>query len=163
VDLPHRAGDRRAARRLARAASSTSSPGATESRTQVTTTRTSASGWTTSGSRAASASTTYGTPAPRISSPEPGGMPGASRPLPLSSGTPAALPRAATPTYRRTASSAPCARRGRSFMCPALCPRVSRLGSWTRWRSQKRLVLAEEKGFEPLVGLPPRRFSKPLP
>jgi hypothetical protein len=23
--------------------------------------------------------------------------------------------------------------------------------------------LAEEKGFEPLVELPPRRFSKPLP
>jgi integrase len=27
----------------------------------------------------------------------------------------------------------------------------------------KRLNLAEEKGFEPLVELPPRRFSKPLP
>ena len=29
--------------------------------------------------------------------------------------------------------------------------------------SRKPLNLAEEKGFEPLVELPPRRFSKPLP
>jgi hypothetical protein len=81
--------------------------------------------------------------------------------------------RAATRTCRPIVSNVQPARPAWSFrshsncLCPSECPRVSKAPPWTLWLARTlplfTALLAEEKGFEPLVELPPRRFSKPLP
>jgi hypothetical protein len=87
----------------------------------------------------------------------------ASRRSPRIGATPPARPPAATRSSRPTASSEPCASPSALHRAPSqrvssdVAKPLPRYGG-TRATMEKS---AEEKGFEPLVGLPPRRFSKP--